>query len=53
MKRPCSANNSSVLIPGREELRTGSPISLHVGHCELDDKVVSLHPEGTQPIREV
>jgi hypothetical protein len=40
-----------VLSPGRDELRTGSSIGLLASQSELDDKVVTLSPRGTQIVR--
>ena len=40
-----------MLSPGRDELRTGSSIGLLASQSELDDKVVTLSPRGTQIVR--
>lgn len=38
---PCLVTSSSMLSLKQAELRTGSPVSLPVSHCGLDDKVVA------------
>jgi len=51
MQSPSEVINSSVLSPGKEKLRTGSPIALLASHCELDDKVAVSPSGGTQIVR--
>lgn len=46
MQSPCLVTSSSLLSPGKEELRTSNLIGLLVSHCELDDKVCSISHWG-------